>query len=104
MLTVTEAWDIVSNHLFSPETEYVPLPRAQGRVLAQEVRADRDIPPYNRVSMDGIAIRYADYQTGTRKFPVSGIIGAGEDSPANIPPVPVWRLWPEPPFLRSLIQ
>lgn len=106
MLTVTEAWNIVSNHLFSPETEYVPLPRAQGRVLAQEVRADRDIPPYNRVSMDGIAIRYADYQTGTRKFPVSGIIGAGEDSPANISPgtcVEIMTGAALPPFADTVI-
>jgi molybdopterin molybdotransferase len=85
MMTVAEAWDIVRHHLFSPETEYIPLLRAQGRVLAQEIIADRDIPPYNRVSMDGIAIQYADYQSGVRKFPISGIIGAGESGPVQIP-------------------
>ena len=86
MITVSEAWEIIRNNLFTPENEQVALLRAQGRILAQEVHADRDIPPYNRVSMDGIAIRYADYQSGIRTFPVSGIIGAGEDSKIHIPP------------------
>lgn len=106
MLTVAEAWDIVSNHLFSPETENVPLLHAQGRVLAQDVRADRDIPPYNRVSMDGIAIRYADYQSGVLKFPVSGIIGAGDDGPADIPPctcVEIMTGASLPPFADTVI-
>ena len=84
-MTVTEAWETVRNHLFTPETEYIPLLQAQGRILAQDVHADRDIPPYNRVSMDGIAIQYTDYQSGIRSFPISGVIGAGEDGMTHIP-------------------
>ncbi|MFN5238533.1 MAG: molybdopterin molybdotransferase MoeA, partial [Bacteroidota bacterium] len=106
MMTVTEAWETVRSHLFTPEAEYIPLLQAQGRVLAQDVHADRDIPPYNRVSMDGIAIQYADYQSGIRSFPISGIIGAGEDVMTHIPSgtcVEIMTGASLPPFVDTVI-
>jgi molybdopterin molybdotransferase len=51
-----------------PET--VPLLAATGRVLRQEVVADRDFPPYNRVTMDGIALRFAALQAGQTVFDI----------------------------------
>lgn len=41
-------------------TERVPLERASGRVLAEEVRAPFDVPPFARATMDGYAVRTAD--------------------------------------------
>lgn len=38
--------------------------RALGRVLAEEVRANRDQPPYDVSAMDGFAVRGADLSTG----------------------------------------
>ena len=40
--------------------ESVPLDQARGRVLAEEVAADRDLPPFHRVIRDGYALRSAD--------------------------------------------
>jgi molybdopterin molybdotransferase len=40
--------------------EEVPLPEAAGRVLAEEIRADRDLPPVARSVRDGYAVRAAD--------------------------------------------
>lgn len=41
-------------------SEIVPLSAAQGRVLAETVTADRDIPPFHRATRDGYAVRSAD--------------------------------------------
>lgn len=40
----------------------VPLSKAAGRTLREDIRADRPLPPFNRVMMDGYALRY---QAGT---------------------------------------
>jgi len=41
-------------------------------VLAQEVRAERDLPPFHRVTMDGIAIASHDWTQGQRRFRIAG--------------------------------
>jgi molybdopterin molybdotransferase len=51
-------------------TEQVPLLNATGRVLRQEVVADRDFPPYDRVTMDGIALRYTALAAGQTAFSI----------------------------------
>jgi molybdopterin molybdotransferase len=50
--------------------ETVPLAQAVGRVLRQTVVADRDFPPYPRVTMDGIALRYGSLEAGQTTFPI----------------------------------
>ncbi len=49
-----------------------------GRILAESVVADRDFPPFHRITMDGIAIRYNDFEQGNRQFPIQGIQAAGD--------------------------
>jgi molybdopterin molybdotransferase len=44
----------------TPATETVPLDQALGRVLAEELRAERPQPPFDRVTRDGFAVRAAD--------------------------------------------
>ncbi len=51
--------------------------QAAGRVLREEVAADRAFPAFDRVMMDGHALRAADWQSGTRKFRVTGTAAAG---------------------------
>lgn len=43
-----------------PSMETVRLDQARGRVLAEEVSADRDLPPFHRAIRDGFALRAAD--------------------------------------------
>lgn len=57
--------------------EQVSLEQAEGRILAEEVVADRDQPPFNRATMDGIAISYSAYDKGIRSFPRTGMARAG---------------------------
>jgi len=61
-------------------TEMRPLDQANGQVLRQTVRAERDQPPFDRVMMDGIALRFADFASGTRQFPVQALQAAGDEA------------------------
>lgn len=77
MITVEAALDIVRSHALQPDTEKIPLTEAAGRVLREPLLADRDFPPFDRVTMDGIALSYTDFAGGQRKFPISGVGAAG---------------------------
>src|SRR5690606_6690805 len=46
--------------------------------LAETVVAERDQPPFDRVTMDGIAVAYRDWSAGQRSFRVTGTQGAGK--------------------------
>ena len=50
-------------------TERVPLSGANGRVLAEDVRAAADVPPFARAAMDGYAVRAADTSGATKEHP-----------------------------------
>lgn len=51
--------------------ESVPLAEAMGRVLAQDVTAARDVPPFDRSPYDGYAFRAADTAGADRDHPVT---------------------------------
>ena len=77
MITVEEAQQIILSHPIHLGIETVLLAEATGRVLGQEMVADRDFPPYDRVTMDGIAIAHAPYANGRRHFRINGVGAAG---------------------------
>ncbi|NUO03419.1 MAG: molybdopterin molybdotransferase MoeA [Saprospiraceae bacterium] len=77
MHTVSEAENIVLSHTLALGWEEVPLGHSLGRILSEDLVADRDFPPFDRVTMDGIAIRYDQFAQGRRSFPVKGIQAAG---------------------------
>ena len=77
MITVEEVDKLIKKALLSTKTISVPLSKSLGRVLAEDIFADRDFPPFNRVMMDGIAIRYTDWIEGIREFKVQGLQPAG---------------------------
>ncbi|MDH3266920.1 MAG: molybdopterin molybdotransferase MoeA, partial [Gammaproteobacteria bacterium] len=47
-------------------------------VLRQTVIAERDQPPFDRVMMDGIALKFADFAGGLRNFPIQATQAAGD--------------------------
>lgn len=63
MISVTEALSIIERESALLEVEVVPLAESLGRVLAEPVISDRDIPPFHRAQMDGFAIRSVDCET-----------------------------------------
>lgn len=60
-----------------PEAEPVALLEARGRVLAEAVTADRDLPPFARATRDGYAVRAADTATLPARLRVAGEMRAG---------------------------
>ena len=62
-------------------TEHVPAAGAGGRFLVCPVSAERDQPPFDRVMMDGIAVRAAALQAGQRTFRCAGLAAAGHAAP-----------------------
>ena len=77
MITSKEALKIILNQPGNFGTEEIPFIKTLGRVLKEDIRADRDFPPFNRVSMDGIAVCYETFQKGVQNFPIEGIQAAG---------------------------
>jgi len=77
MITVAEIDKIIANSVKITEVEEVFFEDCLGRVLAEYIMADRDFPPFDRVMMDGIAIRFTDWRAGKRKFKVQELLAAG---------------------------
>jgi len=78
MISVQEASEIILSNLIKPTSRKVDLPRSLGKVLAEDVAADRDFPAFDRATMDGIAIQLQAYQNGQREFIIESIQAAGE--------------------------
>jgi molybdopterin molybdotransferase len=78
MLPVEEALQIVLRHTPTLPAEPVLLTEALGRVLAEDVAADVDLPPFDRAAMDGYAVRAADVAAAPAMLEVAGLIRAGQ--------------------------
>ncbi|GAB3636768.1 molybdopterin molybdotransferase MoeA [Hymenobacter arcticus] len=68
MISVADAYRHVLATAHPLPIETIPLAAAVGRVLRQGLVADRDFPPYNRVTMDGIALLYSTLQAEQAEF------------------------------------
>lgn len=77
MVSVEEASSIVFSNLPGCRKESVRFSDAVNRVLAERISADRDFPPFNRVSMDGIAIVFDEWAAGRREFKIEDVQAAG---------------------------
>jgi len=77
LISIQQTQDLLFSYLPVLDGEQVELDQSFGRILAEPITADRAIPPYDRVMMDGIAIRYENFVSGQREFAVTGIQAAG---------------------------
>lgn len=80
-IPVAEAVHRVMDYAFQAKNELVPLTQAHGRFIAEAIRADQDVPAFDRSPYDGYAIRSIDSQGACSqqpvRFQVVGEIGAG---------------------------
>ena len=97
MISPLEAIEIIKKNTFSGKISSQVLENCFGQVLAEDLFADRDFPPFNRAMMDGLAIQdleseqweieqtvYAGQAQVTLKNPSSGIeIMTGAPAPVN---------------------
>lgn len=77
MISVTQALQLVTQQASTFAIEKVDLLQANSRILAKPVLADRDLPPFDRATMDGIAINSHTFNQGIRNFPVEDVQPAG---------------------------
>ena len=88
MITSHKALQIILDNTDNFGIEEIPFLDSLGRILKEDITADRDFPPFNRVSMDGIAVSHDTFSKGTREFMVENIQPAGSSqvelkNPAN---------------------
>jgi molybdopterin molybdotransferase len=63
------------------ETETVTLHEAQGRVLAREIAAPLDLPPFDNSAVDGYAVRHCDLAPDSEtRLSITGRLTAGADA------------------------
>ncbi|MDR1935349.1 MAG: molybdopterin molybdotransferase MoeA [Candidatus Accumulibacter sp.] len=77
-LSVGEAQARVLQCVPSGGIEEIPLERSPGRMLAEDVRANRDLPPCDVSAMDGFAVRSADLTCGGAVLTLALDIKAGD--------------------------
>ena len=78
MLTPAEADRLIGQHLQCLPIESLPLAQCAGAVLRENIYAERDQPPYDRVAMDGIAINSRALSDGGRSFHIQATQAAGD--------------------------
>ena len=86
VLSVEEALERILATVRVLKPERVPLLEAAGRVLAEEITADRDIPPLTNSAMDGYAVRGADVAQTPARLRVVGQVAAGHMSRVQVEP------------------
>ena len=77
VIPVDKALEIVLAHTPVLPAEEVDLPSSVGRVLAEDIHADLDMPPFDRSAMDGYAVRAADVARAPVVLEVAGQVRAG---------------------------
>src|SRR3982751_162810 len=78
MIPVEEAIKIILEKAAPLAVESVALADALGRVLAEDVAADTDLPPFDRAQMDGYAVRSEDLRATPARLRVVGEAAAGK--------------------------
>lgn len=77
MISVANAVKLISQNVGSLGSERVDLSESVGRVLAENVAADTDLPPFDRSQMDGFAVMSADTKTPPTTLTIVGESAAG---------------------------
>ena len=77
MIPVIDAIQIVLRHTTPLGTEAVALSQTLNRILAADIIADTDLPPFDRAQMDGYAIRAADVAQTPARLQIVGESAAG---------------------------
>ena len=85
MIPISEALKIIERETPALSFETVNLEDSVGRVLAETVTADMDLPPFDRSQMDGFAVRAEDVKDAPVKLKVIGesVAGRGFDGRMN---------------------
>jgi len=78
MISIYKALKIISRETFALRSETINLENSIGRVLAEDIFADMDLPPFDRSQMDGFAVKTADTNKTPVKLKIIGESVAGK--------------------------
>jgi molybdopterin molybdotransferase len=78
VLTPAQADKLIGQHLQCLPIESLPLAQCAGAVLRENIYAERDAPPFDRVAMDGIALDSSALSGGLRRLHIQATQAAGE--------------------------
>ena len=78
MLSPAEADRLIGQHLQCLPIESLPLAQCAGAVLRENIYAERDQPPFDRVAMDGIALNSQSAGAAARALRVAATQAAGD--------------------------
>ena len=78
MLTPAQADELIGQHLQCLPIESLPLAQCAGAVLRENIYAERDAPPFDRVAMDGIALDSSAVGGGLRRLRIQATQAAGD--------------------------
>ncbi|HEY3784244.1 MAG TPA: molybdopterin molybdotransferase MoeA [Steroidobacteraceae bacterium] len=78
MLSPSQADELIGQHVTCLPIESLPLAQCAGAVLRENIYAERDQPPFDRVAMDGIALDSNTVQHGTRRLRIQATQAAGD--------------------------
>jgi molybdopterin molybdotransferase len=78
LLTTADADKLIGERLACLPIESLPLAQCAGAVLRENIYAERDAPPFDRVAMDGIALQSESARGGARRFRIEAIQAAGD--------------------------
>ncbi len=87
LISFQEAQDKVLSHIQPLGAEKVSLLTALGRVIAEDVYATRNIPPYDNSGMDGFAVKNGDIQSASKDHPIK--LKVIDDLPAGSVPTKI---------------
>lgn len=77
MISPAEAEALIRAHAAPLPVASLPLTELVGATLRERIVAGLDQPPFDRVTMDGIAFAFAAYRSGRRAFRIAGTQAAG---------------------------
>ena len=78
MLTPAEAEKLIGERLACLPIESLPLAQCAGAVLRENIYAERDQPPFDRVAMDGVALQSDAVKAGHRRYRIQAVQAAGD--------------------------
>lgn len=98
MMLFEEALQQVIDNCTKGATEKIVLYQALGRVLAEDVVSDRDMPPFDKSAMDGFAIRESDIH---KELEIIETVAAGQTPKLEVKPGTATRIMTGAPIPKG---
>jgi molybdopterin molybdotransferase len=101
LIPVEEAKERILKGATALSRENVPLHQCAGRVLAADVKAKRDQPPFPASAMDGYAVRFADVEAAPARLKIIGVAPAGHSFKGIVKPGEAVRIFTGAPVPKG---